>query len=357
LAGPEQRPAEDVWRQIQHIAREHMESGEPILTIERKTPNHITSVDDRRIHRHSAKAVSKTGNDASVSKGQVVAIWNHIMETGTSKGAPGLRFAFALVACLPGIGINSTGNLYVEDAKLALTTFHQPSTSLLHSLISQFRSLRRSGPRDQKTLHKPLMLLIALARLRHGDTLLPYDEVDVDFADLAPRYFPSKPPPDAAANPFVRLTIDGDFWAVHPPQAGGTQHPSGVVLRDQEARAGFTKKYLALLQQPAAMYTAVRSILEDHFPENTWVDLLQRLELSDALLDSFRSSDMRNTLPPPPPPRPGFCQLCGYEFVRPDRTRPCEAVNACQRRRADYPEGYPSRSAGAPDYRAKGAVD
>jgi hypothetical protein len=40
LAGPEQRPAEDVWRQIQHIAREHMESGEPILTIERKTPKH-----------------------------------------------------------------------------------------------------------------------------------------------------------------------------------------------------------------------------------------------------------------------------------------------------------------------------
>jgi hypothetical protein len=123
------RGADDVWRHVQHIARTHMETGNPIPTLTRRIPNWITGVDENLIHRRSAMPRAAVNPRNQISKDQVTAIWDQITETGSSLDAwtrrPGMvfAFAFALVAQLPGIGHRGGYDLYLKNPELALKSF------------------------------------------------------------------------------------------------------------------------------------------------------------------------------------------------------------------------------------------
>lgn len=123
------RTSDDVWRQIQEIARTHLATGEPIYTLTHRVPNWITGVDDALIHRRSARQRTVGVPKNSVSKRMIVAIWDQMTETGSSLGARErargmvLSFAYALMAQLPGVGHRGGHDLYLSDPTVALRPF------------------------------------------------------------------------------------------------------------------------------------------------------------------------------------------------------------------------------------------
>jgi hypothetical protein len=120
------RTGEDVWRQVQEIARTHIDTGEPIYTLTQRVPNWVTRVDEALIYRRSARARSVGDPNNRVSKKMVIAIWDQMVGTGSSLGARerahGMAFssAYALVGQLPDPRHRGGHDLYLANPTVAL---------------------------------------------------------------------------------------------------------------------------------------------------------------------------------------------------------------------------------------------
>lgn len=129
LSTAQARAADDVWSQVQDIARTYLATGEPIYTLTHRVPNWITGVDDTLIYRRSARPRGVGRPKNSVSKKMVVAIWDQMIETGSSLGARErahgmvFSFAYALVGQLPGVGHRGGHDLYLANPTVALRPF------------------------------------------------------------------------------------------------------------------------------------------------------------------------------------------------------------------------------------------
>jgi putative restriction endonuclease len=148
-------------------------------------------------------------------------------------------------------------------------------TQVVLQAIERLRVFQRD---DQRAVHKPLLLLLALARMgSHQPRMARYDEIEAPLKHLLAEFGPSsaiKTP----HNPYWHLQSDG-LWQVEGPaelmarKMGAT--PTKGELRQPGVAAGFTSQVdEALRQDPSLRVQMAHALLDKFFPMTLHDDIL-----------------------------------------------------------------------------------
>jgi putative restriction endonuclease len=144
--------------------------------------------------------------------------------------------------------------------------------------LDRLRRLRQHSYAGRRALHKPLLILYALGRLKHhGVRRVRYREAKSQVEPLLHRY---GPPGTRArvADPFARLEGDGIWTLISDERAtlfdaGGNARPGALDRQDPEA--GFDGPTLNLLgRRPALIDEAARVLLDANFPPDIHEEVL-----------------------------------------------------------------------------------
>lgn len=153
---------------------------------------------------------------------------------------------------------------------------------MLHAnpYLERVRKLNVNRSGERRAPHKPLLLLIAIARLLRGERELPFKEVESTLKPLLISYAPPVKARHQPELPYWHLRSDG-LWDIPdadrlPLQAGG--FPRMAALR---ASAGYLTSDFAeaLLAHPDLAQAIIRILLDDHFPESLHEDILASVGL------------------------------------------------------------------------------
>lgn len=144
--------------------------------------------------------------------------------------------------------------------------------------LDRILHVRRWAQGGKRAPHKPLLMLLALARLQAtGSSRLAYVDAEAVLDDLLDEYGPSTSR-TTTAYPFHRLQNDG-FWTVRTT-AGPSPGDSPSQLRRLEATGQFVPDLEAsLLSDPRLLVLAVRGLLDANFPESLHAELSASLGL------------------------------------------------------------------------------
>jgi len=166
-------------------------------------------------------------------------------------------------------------------------------------VLDAFENIRRAQRAGVYAPHKPLLILLALARVQRGEPrLVAFTDIDEPLKQLLAEFGPSS----AAKSrhyPFWHLATDGGgaLWELSGPRellkraAGAT--PSLTELRAREVQGGFPADIDDALRHVPGLLEAVASrVLEAYFPSTLHSDIV------DALgLDLDRPREVREATP------------------------------------------------------------
>ncbi len=160
-------------------------------------------------------------------------------------------------------------------------------------VMAAFEDIRRApGQAGSYAPHKPLMLLLALARVQqHLPRLAPFASVEPTLSELLTEFGPT----GAAKRrhlPFWHLGTDqqGALWQFNgPPEL--TQRPAGATpslgeLRQEGVSAGLAQPiHDALVRDPALLREVAQRLLDASFPETLHADIATAvgLDLNGAM--------------------------------------------------------------------------
>ena len=138
--------------------------------------------------------------------------------------------------------------------------------------------LRKFSSDGRPALHKPLLLLYALAEFkqRRRETV-SFRETDSVVTPLLKKYGPTGTSA-RVSDPFVRLESDG-IWEIRTTNRDELFDRSGNarpgILSKNDTEAGFSGDVLALLRtHPGPVDNAARTILDTHIPAGIQKDVL-----------------------------------------------------------------------------------
>ena len=169
------------------------------------------------------------------------------------------------------------------DAREKDNNLSQPTES---ELLERFGGLSVWTQGDKRAPHKPLLALIALARVQRKEPrLVTYEEIAPPLADLIAAYSPTgNVQPEF---PFWYLQNDG-LWEVpereellqsisHLKQR---KHIPAKYLKQRKAVAGFPEPVFEVLQdRPELVNRIVHTLLDCHFPSSLHEDILDAVGL------------------------------------------------------------------------------
>lgn len=194
-------------------------------------------------------------------------------------------------------------------------------------LIAQIENLTVWKQRGVRAPHKPLLLLLTLARVQSDQARLwEYADLEPQLKELLQQFGPRRKT-YAAHHPFWRLQNDGDFWDIpQRPQlqaqlAGRTRQgdlPPGV-LKQEHTQGGFSPQVYQLLRSdPALVNRLAARLLYAHFPPSLHEDILDAIGMPWVPYASKANPRGR------PPRDPSFrrevlriyeyrCAICGFD--------------------------------------------
>lgn len=138
--------------------------------------------------------------------------------------------------------------------------------------LDRILHVRRWAQGGKRAPHKPLLMLLALARLQAtGSSRLAYVDAEAVLDDLLDEYGPSTSR-TTTAYPFHRLQND-ELWTVRTT-AGPSPGDSPTQLRRLEATGQFVPELEAALRSdPRLLVLAARGLLDANFPESLHAEL------------------------------------------------------------------------------------
>lgn len=162
-------------------------------------------------------------------------------------------------------------------------------------ILQAFDRMRVWQRGDRRAVHKPLLVLFALARVGAGETAL------MDWNDAEPRLkaLLEEFGPDGSGSsrhhPFWHLQTDG-LWQLEGPPSILARPPSATPtlgeLRANHVRGGFPPALRrALLRDPQLVATIARRIVDAHFPESIRPDVLAAVGLPADLTDTMLTQE------------------------------------------------------------------
>jgi len=175
-------------------------------------------------------------------------------------------------------------------------------------VLNAFENIRRAQTASVYAPHKPLLILLALARVQHGEPrLVEFATIDGPLKQLLGEFGPSS----AAKSrhyPFWHLATDGHgaLWNLSGPReiltraAGAT--PSLGELRDHHVKGGFPIGIDEALRHIPGLLQAVASrVLDAYFPTTLHADIAATLGLdldgaSEAHDAALPAADYANAL-------------------------------------------------------------
>ncbi|MYD12706.1 MAG: hypothetical protein F4X00_03700 [Gemmatimonadetes bacterium] len=152
-------------------------------------------------------------------------------------------------------------------------------------LLDRLAAVRIDRSHGGRAPHKPLMLLLALARVGLGpeSRLIPYETADERFKELWEDFGRPGAPP-RVHYPFGRLRNDDRLWEI--PEESQLSTGRAADIRVSEARrlgitGGFRQEVHDLLwRHPELVSRAARQILSEHFPPSIHQDILDAVRLA-----------------------------------------------------------------------------
>lgn len=149
------------------------------------------------------------------------------------------------------------------------------------ALLNQVSKINVNKNGDKRSPHKPLLILLYLARVQAGKPrLATFGDIEAklirmlsDFGPVSARKTPQLP--------FWHLQSDG-FWEIPNPEGVLTKSGSisVKVLRDNKVKAGFTQKVYELLKNDSGLVQQLSElILDAHFPSSLRQDILDEVGL------------------------------------------------------------------------------
>jgi putative restriction endonuclease len=155
-----------------------------------------------------------------------------------------------------------------------------------------FQEIRRAHAGDARYApHKPLLLLMALARIqRRQSRLFTFKEIEPDFKTLLTEFGPSNAP-NTRNMPFwfLRNDAQGQLWELKLPDSLQT-HPKGTApnltaMRQDGVTGGLSSEVERDLKaHPQLLVEVARNLLHSTFPETLHDDIANviGLDLSDT---------------------------------------------------------------------------
>jgi putative restriction endonuclease len=150
-------------------------------------------------------------------------------------------------------------------------------------ILSRVENLNTYRRGDRRAPHKPLLLLLALARLKSGDYRIRFSEVAEQLQSLLNAYAPPVSARHQPELPYWHLQSD-ELWRVEnaevlPRQRGG--FPKISALR--ETSAGFPDDVAHTLQsEDGLVEQIVPAVLEEHFPASMHKDIIAAVGLGSV---------------------------------------------------------------------------
>ena len=151
--------------------------------------------------------------------------------------------------------------------------------------LERLATVRIDRSHGGRAPHKPLMLLLALGRVRLGpkSRLIPYETADSRFKELWQEFGrPGKQP--RAYYPFGRLRNDDRLWEI--PEETQLSTGRAADLRVSQAKrfgitGGFRQDVHDLLRRhPELVSRAAHQILSEHFPSSIHQDILEAVRIA-----------------------------------------------------------------------------
>lgn len=227
----------------------------------------------------------------------------------------------------------------VDSGEGALLDMSTPNpTPAASDILAMLRNIRRApGQEGDYAPHKPLMLLMALARIQHGSQrLAPFAEVEPQIKNLL-REFAKTGAENTRHLPYWRLKNDhaGRLWEVidplHQIYVDVVDPPSLTALRASSVEAGFSPEvHFALSRNPSLLAKAANDILESNFPSTLHQDIAQALGLNlqplgTEVREEPDADEYNSSRPTRRPRNPAFrdevlrayeyrCCVCGFDL-------------------------------------------
>ncbi len=158
-------------------------------------------------------------------------------------------------------------------------------------VLKAFARIRVFQRGEQRAVHKPLLILLALARTaQDAPRMVAFADIDAQLKALLGEFGPSS----AAGSrhyPFWHLATDGVWQLDGPPdflQRPPAATPNLGELRKLHIAGGFAPAMdAALRRDPALRAQLAHQLLDAHFPETLHGDILQAigLDLSTPIAD------------------------------------------------------------------------
>jgi putative restriction endonuclease len=167
-------------------------------------------------------------------------------------------------------------------------------------VLAAFVGLRRARRGDEYAPHKPLLALLSLARVQHGEQrLAEFAQIEQPLKELLAEFGPSSAP-GSRHYPFWHLATDGQgaLWQLHGPaeilRRAPAATPNLTELKRHHVSGGFPAElHRRLADDPRLLRQVARAILDSSFPETLHEDIAQAVGLD--LADDLGAEESRST--------------------------------------------------------------
>lgn len=156
----------------------------------------------------------------------------------------------------------------------------------VEQIIAMVEGLRRGQTQGRYAPHKPLLVLLALARIQRGEPrLVSFGDVDQPMQNLLAQFGPTG---SIKSRHYPYWHLDRSLWQVNGPitlvhrSLGAT--PNLSELRADGVQAGFAPEVDATLrEQPALLMQVAQRVLELYFPVTLHTDIAESVGLDLTL--------------------------------------------------------------------------
>lgn len=177
-----------------------------------------------------------------------------------------------------------------------------PRIANAQQVIAAFEGVRRSQSNGRYAPHKPLLILLSLARVQHEDgRMARFTEIETDLRSLLDQFGPTNSSKNCFM-PFWHLSSDHDgaLWQLEGPRSLFEREPGSTptltALRDDAVRGGFSREVHDLLSRDRALTRSVaKRVLRAFFPESLHADIAAAAGLD---LDAVTASEPLSTEAP-----------------------------------------------------------
>jgi len=157
----------------------------------------------------------------------------------------------------------------------------------MNDLEKRFTSINIWKKDGQRAPHKPLLILMAIARyLNGGERLISYREIHDNLKKLLMNFGPSRKSYHPEM-PYWYLQSDG-LWEITNVDISnlkiGDITPKSRIFLENNSSGGFPKEiYEEIMKDRKLAHRIIESVLYAHFPESIHTDILEAINIDDAI--------------------------------------------------------------------------